>query len=80
MWKRITHNEYLAIYTADYEIITSALEKGGKYGRFLKVILGINNKPLLKHAPTFDFMNVLPQTNGQLLEPRSKTPSRVSKY
>jgi len=56
MWERITHNEYLEIYTADYEIITSALEKGGKYGRFLEVILGINNKPLLKHTinPAFE--------------------------
>ena len=80
MWTKITHNEYLETYTADYKIVSSTLEKGGKYGRFLEVILGINNKPLLKHAPTFDFMNVLPQTNGQLLELRSKTPSRVSKY
>ena len=56
MWIEITHNEYLKIYTADYKIVSSALEIGGRYGRFLEVILGIDNKPLLKHTinPAFE--------------------------
>jgi len=56
MWKRITQNECLKIYTAECKIVSSTLEKGGRHGRFLKVILGINNKPLLKHTinPAFE--------------------------
>jgi len=44
MWKRITQNEYLEIYTAECKIVSSALEKGGRHGRFLEVILGQHGK------------------------------------
>ncbi len=55
-WKHIPNPEYLKLYTADHKALSVKFLEGGPYGRMMEVIMGLENKPVLRHTinPNFE--------------------------
>jgi hypothetical protein len=53
-WIKISEEDYLKLYTADYKVIRVNTIKNGLEQK-LEVIVGINNRPMLKHIVSANF-------------------------